>query len=78
MFACVCVCGPHHYAGVELVEALDSPVTEAVTQVLLDEVGMVQDVVGHQGSLMVRGGIRETPEKGNERKRERERERERE
>lgn len=41
----------HHYAGVELVEALHGAIAEAVTQVLLDEVGVVQDVVGHQRLL---------------------------
>jgi len=46
---------PYRDAGVELVEALHRAVTEAVTQVLLHEVGMVQDVVGHQRLLNHRG-----------------------
>lgn len=41
----------HHYAGVELVEALHGAIAEAVTQVFLDKVGMVQDVVRHQRLL---------------------------
>lgn len=41
----------HHYAGVELVEALHGAIAEAVTKVFLDEVGVVQDVVGHQRLL---------------------------
>lgn len=41
----------YHYAGVELVEALHGTVTEAVTQIFLDKVGMVQDVIGHQRLL---------------------------
>lgn len=41
----------HHDAGVELVEALHRAIAEAVTQVFLDEVGVVQDVVGHQRLL---------------------------
>lgn len=31
----------HHNAGVEFVEALDCAVTEAVTEVFLDKVGVV-------------------------------------
>lgn len=38
--------------AVELVEALDCTITEAVAEVLLDKVGVVQDVVGHQRFLM--------------------------
>lgn len=41
----------HHYAGVELVEALHGAIAEAVTQVFLDKVGMVQDVISHQWLL---------------------------
>jgi len=41
----------YQYAGVELVEALHGAVTEAVTQVLLDKVGMVEDVISHQRLL---------------------------
>lgn len=41
----------HHYAGVELIEALHGAIAEAVAQVFLDEVGVVQDVVGHQRLL---------------------------
>lgn len=41
----------HHYAGVELVEALHGAIAEAVTQVFLDKVGMVQDVIRHQRLL---------------------------
>lgn len=41
----------HHYAGVELVEALHGAIAEAVAQVFLDKVGMVQDVVRHQRLL---------------------------
>ncbi len=41
----------HHYAGVELVEALHGAIAEAVTQVFLDKVGVVQDVVSHQRLL---------------------------
>lgn len=59
---CVCLCShsyiqsphtflTHHYAGVELVEALHGAITEAVTQVFLDKVGMVQDVISHQRLL---------------------------
>ena len=47
---CVCVC-VYHDAGVKLVEALHSAVTEAVTQVFLDEVGVVEDVISHQRLL---------------------------
>ena len=47
---CVCVCA-YHNAGVELVEALHGAVAEAVTQVFLDEVGMVEDVISHQRLL---------------------------
>ncbi len=41
----------HHYACVELVEALHGAITEAVAQVFLDKVGMVQDVISHQRFL---------------------------
>lgn len=41
----------HHDAGVELVEALHGAIAEAVAQVFLDKVGVVEDVVGHQGLL---------------------------
>lgn len=41
----------HHYACVELVEALHGAITEAVTQVFLDKVGMVQDVISYQRLL---------------------------
>lgn len=42
----------YHEAGVELVESLHGSVAEAVAHVLLHEVGVVQDVVGHQWLLM--------------------------
>lgn len=41
----------HHDAGVELVETLHGAIAEAVAQVFLDKVGVVQDVVGHQRLL---------------------------
>lgn len=41
----------HHDAGVEFVETLHRAVAEAVAQVLLDKVGVVQDVVGNQRLL---------------------------
>lgn len=41
----------YHYAGVELVEALHGAVAETVAQVLLDKIGMVEDVVSHQRLL---------------------------
>lgn len=41
----------YHKASVEFVKPLDCPVTEAVAQVLLDEVGVVQDVICYQGLL---------------------------
>lgn len=41
----------HHDAGVELVEALHGAIAEAVAQVFLDKVWVVEDVVGHQGLL---------------------------
>lgn len=41
----------HHYARVELVEALHGAITEAVAQVFLDKVGVVQDVISHQRLL---------------------------
>lgn len=44
----------HHYAGVELVEALHGAIAEAVTQVFLDKVGMVEDVIRHQRLLSPR------------------------
>lgn len=43
----------HHYAGVELVEPLHGAIAEAVTQVLLHKVRMVQDVIGHQWLLSI-------------------------
>lgn len=44
----------HHDAGVKLVEALHGAITEAVTQVFLHKVGMVQDVIGHQRLLAIK------------------------
>lgn len=41
----------HHYAGVKLVETLHGAIAEAVAQVFLYKVGMVQDVIGHQRLL---------------------------
>lgn len=41
----------HQYGGVELVEALHRAITEAVAQVLLHKVRVVQDVVRHQRLL---------------------------
>lgn len=46
-----CAILTHQYAGVELVEALHGAITEAVAQVFLDKVGVVEDVIGHQGLL---------------------------
>ena len=46
----------HHDAGVELVEALHGAIAEAVAQVLLDKVWMVQDVIGHQRLLLSNRG----------------------
>lgn len=46
-----CISVTHHYAGVELVEALHCAVAEAVAKVFLDKVGMVQDVISHQWLL---------------------------
>lgn len=54
----------HHYAGVELVEALHGAIAEAVTQVFLDEVGMVQDVISHQRLLSSRDSMRKIRNKG--------------
>lgn len=56
MFPCVTIhtvdlALTHHYAGVELVEALHGAVAETVAQVLLDKIGMVEDVVCHQRLL---------------------------
>lgn len=45
----------YHYAGVELVEALHGAIAEAVTQVFLNKVGMVQDVVSHKWFLQSKG-----------------------
>ena len=42
----------HHDAGVELVEALHRAVTEAVAQVLLHKVGVIQDIIGNQRLLI--------------------------
>lgn len=42
----------NHDAGVELVEALHSAVAEAVAQVFLHKVGVVQDIVGHKWLLI--------------------------
>lgn len=39
-------------AGVELVEALHGAVAEAVTQVLLHKIGMVEDVISHERLLI--------------------------
>lgn len=44
----------HHYAGVKLVETLHGAIAEAVTQVFLHKVGMVQDVIGHQRLLSIK------------------------
>lgn len=41
----------HHDAGVKLVETLHGAIAEAVAQVFLHKVGMVQDVIGHQRLL---------------------------
>ena len=41
----------YHYAGVKLIEALHCAVAEAVAEVFLDEVGVVQDVICHQWLL---------------------------
>lgn len=41
----------HHDAGVELVETLHGAIAEAVAQVFLDKVGVVQNVIGHQRLL---------------------------
>lgn len=41
----------YHQACVELVKPLYCSVTEAVAQVFLDEVGVVQDVICYQGLL---------------------------
>lgn len=44
----------YHYAGVELVETLYCAVTETVTQVFLNKVGVVEDVIGHQRLLFAK------------------------
>lgn len=41
----------YHEAGVEFIKPLDGPVAEAVAQVFLDKVGVVQDIVCYQGLL---------------------------
>lgn len=41
----------YHQAGIELVRSLHCPVTEAVAQVLLHKVWVVQDIVCYQGLL---------------------------
>lgn len=41
-----------HQASVELVRSLHCPVTEAIAQVLLHKVGMVQDIICYQGLLV--------------------------
>lgn len=47
----------HHQAGVEFVEALHGPVAEAVAEVFLYKVGVVQDVICYQGLLRGKGRI---------------------
>lgn len=47
----------HHQAGVEFVEALHGPVAEAVAEVFLHKVGVVQDVICYQGLLRGKGRI---------------------
>lgn len=41
----------HHNAGVELVKSLHSTVTETVAQILLHEIGVVEDVIGNKRLL---------------------------
>lgn len=55
---CQLVILTHHDAGVELVEALHGAIAEAVAQVFLHKVGVVQDVVGHQGLLPLTCSVR--------------------
>lgn len=41
----------YHQAGIEFIRSLHGPVTEAVAQVLLHKVWVVQDIICYQGLL---------------------------
>lgn len=50
IFSLFSICS-HRDAGVELVETLHGAIAEAVAQVFLDKVGVVQNVIGDQRLL---------------------------
>lgn len=42
----------HHKAGIEFIKPLNGSVTEAVAQVFLYKIGVVQDIICYQGLLI--------------------------